>query len=152
MNINLIPNGAIKRVNVSQGDIGRTLTFNLFNDSLAYTIPVGATVKIQGTKPSGFGFSETCTVSGNTVTIDTTEAMTDEFGYIDTELQISSSGNVIGTSNFVLVVEKNPHPANTTDGTQITAQSLQAQIDALVQSVLNISVVGTTLVVGGNSE
>lgn len=136
MNIDLIPNQAINRVHVSQNDIGRTLTFNLFNESLAYTVPIGATVKIQGTKPSGFGFSETCTVSGNTVTVDTTEEMTDEFGYIETELQITNSGDVLGTSNFVLVVEKNPHPDNTTDGTQITAQSLEVRIEALEESAL----------------
>ena len=136
MNLDIIPNGAIKRVHLSQNDIGRTLTFNLFNDSLAYTVPIGATVKIQGTKPSGFGFSETCTVSGNTVTIDTTEAMTDEFGYIEAELQITNSGDVIGTSNFILAIEKNPHPDNTTDGTQITAQSLEVRIEALEESAL----------------
>lgn len=136
MNLNIIPNGAIKRVHVSQNDVGRTLTFELFNNSTSYEVPSGATVKIQGTKPSGFGFSETCTVSGNTVTIDTTEAMTDEYGYIETELQISYSGNVLGTSNFILAVEKNPHPSNTTDGTQITAQSLEVRIEALEESAL----------------
>lgn len=136
MNLNIIPNGAIKRVHVSQNDVGRTLTFELFNNSTSYTIPSGATVKIQGTKPSGLGFSETCTVSGNTVTIDTTEEMTDEFGYIEAELQITNSGDVLGTSNFVLVVEKNPHPSNTTDGTQITAQSLEVRIEALEESAL----------------
>ncbi len=136
MNINIRPDGAINRVHVSQNDIGRTLTFNLFNDSLAYTVPIGATVKIQGTKPSGFGFSETCTVSGNVVTVDTTEEMTDEFGYIDTELQITDSGDVIGTSNFILAIERNPHPDNTTDGTQITAQSLEVRIEALEESAL----------------
>ena len=131
MNINLVPNGAINRVHVSQNDVGRTLTFELFNNSTSYTVPIGATVKIQGTKPSGFGFSETCTVSGNVATIDTTEAMTDESGNIQTELSISYDGVVIGTSNFVLAVERNPHPSNTTDGTQITAQSLQVQINEL---------------------
>lgn len=135
MNIDLIPNGAIKRVHVSQNDIGRTLTFNLFNNSLAYTIPNGATVKIQGTKPSGFGFSETCSVSGNTATIDTTEAMTDESGNIEAELVIDDGTDVLGTANFILAVEKNPHPSNTTDGTQITAQSLQDQIDALADEI-----------------
>lgn len=120
MNLNIIPNGAIKRVHVSQNDVGRTLTFELFNNSTQYTVPVGATVKIQGTKPSGFGFSETCTVSGNIVTVDTTETMTDEHGYIDTELQITYSGNTIGTSNFVLAVERNPHPDTTTDGSMET--------------------------------
>lgn len=135
MNLDIIPNGAIKRVHVSQNDVGRTLTFELFNNSTSYTIPSGATVKIQGTKPSGFGFSETCTVSGNVVTVDTTEAMTDEHGYIEAELQITNSGDVIGTANFVLAIEKNPHPSNTTDGTQITAQSLQTQIDALQEEI-----------------
>ena len=135
MNLDIIPNGAIKRVHVSQNDVGRALTFELFNNSTSYTIPSGATVKIQGTKPSGFGFSETCTVSGNTVTVDTTETMTDEFGYIDTELSISYGDVVIGTSNFVLAVEKNPHPSNTTDGTQITAQSLQVQINELAEII-----------------
>lgn len=120
MNLDIIPNGAIKRVHVSQNDVGRTLTFELFNNSTSYTVPSGAVVKIQGTKPSGFGFSETCTVSGNTVTVDTTEEMTDEFGYIDTELQITYSGNKIGTSNFVLAVERNPHPDTTTDGSMET--------------------------------
>ena len=120
MNLDIIPNGAIKRVHVSQNDVGRTLTFELFNNSTSYTIPSGATVKIQGTKPSGFGFSETCTVNGNTVTVDTTETMTDEFGYIEAELQITNSGNVIGTSNFVLAVERNPHPDTITDGSTAT--------------------------------
>lgn len=136
MNLDLIPNGTIKRVHVSQNDVGRTLTFELFNNSTSYEVPSGATVKIQGTKPSGFGFSETCTVSGNVVTVDTTEEMTDEFGYIDTELQITYSGNTIGTSNFILAVERNPHPDNTTDGTQITAQSLEVRIEALEESAL----------------
>lgn len=120
MNIDLIPNGAIKRVHVSQNDVGRTLTFELFNNSTSYTIPSGAVVKIQGTKPSGFGFSEVCTVSGNTVTIETTETMTDEYGYIETELVIESSGDVLGTSNFILAVERNPHPDTTTDGSMET--------------------------------
>ena len=139
MNIDIIPNGAINRVHVSQNDIGRTLTFELFNGSLAYDVPVGATVKIQGIKPSGFGFSETCSVSGNVVTIDTTEAMTDEHGYIDTELSISYDDVVIGTSNFVLAVEKNPHPDGTVDGTGdnpiIKKSSLQMQ---LMNGLMNI--------------
>ena len=154
MNIDLIPNGAIKRVHVSQNDVGRTLTFNLFEGSTSYSVPSGAVVKIQGTKPSGFGFSETCTVSGNVATIDTTEAMTDESGNIQTELSISYGDVVIGTSNFVLAVEKNPHPDSTTDGTQVTALSLSARIDALEASETSITVSNQTLVIttGGSSS
>lgn len=132
-NVNIVPDGNIIRVHVSQGDIGRTLQFNLYDGALAYTPATGSTVKIQGTKPSGFGFSEACTWSGNVVTVDTTDEMTDEFGYIDTELVITSSdeSEVLGTANFILAVERNPHPDNITDGTQITAQSLEVRIEAL---------------------
>ena len=143
MNLNIIPNGAINRVHVSQNDVGRTLTFELFNNSTSYTVPSGATVKIQGTKPSGFGFSETCTVSGNTATIDTTEAMTDESGNIQTELSISYDGVVIGTSNFVLAVEKNPHPDYTTDGTApVVLDTLNMYIEA-IQTATGLPTGGT---------
>ncbi len=136
-NVNIVPDGSINRVHVSQGDIGRTLQFNLYDGALAYTPTTGSTVKIQGTKPSGFGFSEACTWSGNVVTVDTTDEMTDEYGYIDTELVITSSdeSEVLGTANFILAVERNPHPDNITDGTQITAQSLQVQIDELAEII-----------------
>ena len=132
-NVNIVPDGSINRVHVSQGDIGRTLQFNLYDGALAYTPTTGSTIKIQGTKPSGFGFSEACSWSGNVVTVDTTEEMTDEYGYIDTELVITSSdeSEALGTANFILAVEKNPHPDNITDGTQITAQSLEVRIEAL---------------------
>ena len=114
--INIIPDDSWQRIHVSQGDIGRTLQFVLYEGSTSYTIPTGATVKIQGTKPSGLGFSETCTWSGSTVTIDTTEAMTQEFGGIPTELQITDGDDVLGTSNFMLVVERNPHGDEVIDG------------------------------------
>ncbi len=133
--INIIPDDSMQRVHVSQGDIGRTLQFVLYEGSTSYTIPTGATVKIQGTKPSGLGFSETCTWSGSTVTIDTTEAMTQEFGGIPTELQITDGTDVLGTTNFLLIVERNPHPDNTTDGTQDTIASLEVRIEALESAI-----------------
>lgn len=148
-NINIIPNNAITRVHVSQGDIGRTIYFNLYEGSLAYTPTSGDIITCVGTKPSGLGFTVNCTWSGNVVTCVTTEAMTDESGSIDVELVITSSDEsiVLGTSNFVLVVEKNPHPDNTTDGTQATALSLSARIDALEAETLSITVNGETLVI-----
>lgn len=143
MNIDLIPNGAIKRVHVSQNDIGRTLNFELFNNSAHYNIPSGAVIKIQGTKPSGLGFSETCTVSNNIVSVTTTEAMTDESGNITTELSVQYNGNVIGSANFVLAVEKNPHPDYTTDGTApVVLDTLNMYIEA-IQTATGLPTGGT---------
>lgn len=151
-NVNIVPDGSINRVHVSQGDIGRTLQFNLYDGALAYTPTAGSTIKIQGTKPSGYGFSETCTWSGNVVTVDTTEGMTQEYGYIPCELEITLNDDVLGTSNFILVVEKNPHPSNVTDGTVATAMQIEARMDALEASSLTVSVSGQTLIFSNGGE
>lgn len=126
VNLDLIPKFAVfGNLYFSQYDVGRTATINLLNGAEAYTIPVGATVKIQATKPSGLGFSETCTFSGNVVTVVSTETMTDEAGRIPCELRIEYNGEILGTANFTFNVERSPHPEGTTDG---TADSVISQI------------------------
>ena len=117
-NINLIPQYTyLGNLYFSQNDVGREATINLMDGSVAYTIPTGATVKLQATKPSGLGFSVTCTYSGNVVTVVSTATMTDEAGRFPCELQVTNSGVVLGSANFMFNVERNPHPNGTTDGT-----------------------------------
>lgn len=125
-NINLIPQYTyLGNLYFSQNDVGREATINLMDGSVAYTIPTGATVKIQATKPSGLGFSVTCTYSGNVVTVVSTATMTDEAGRFPCELQVTNSGVVLGSANFMFNVERSPHPDGTTDG---TADSVLNQI------------------------
>ena len=117
-NINLIPQYTyLGNLYFSQNDVGREATINLMDGSVAYTIPTGATVKLQATKPSGLGFSVTCAYSGNVVTVVSTATMTDEAGRFPCELQVTNSGVVLGSANFMFNVERNPHPDGTTDGT-----------------------------------
>ena len=123
----------ITRVDVSQGDTGRTLAFKLYDGLIPFTPPNGSTVTIVGRKPSGLGFSETCTVSGNTAAVNTTLAMTQESGKIPVELRIESDTRSIGTANFVMHVEPSPHPAGTTDGTTEEARTVLAQCEAYAQ-------------------
>lgn len=139
-NIDIIPDSTVNRIHLSQGDVGRTLIFYLFENALSWSVPASSTIKCQGTKPSGFGFSVSCTYSGNTVTCVTTDEMTDEYGQIEAELVITSSdeSQVFGTSNFILDIEKNPHPDNTTDGNAETAIALTARITALESAVGDI--------------
>ena len=139
-NIDIVPDETVNRIHLSQGDIGRTLIFYLFENALSWSVPASSTIKCQGTKPSGFGFSVSCTYSGNTVTCVTTDEMTDEFGQIEAELVITSSdeSQIFGTSNFILDIEKNPHPDNTTDGNAETAIALTARITALESAVGDI--------------
>ena len=124
----------ITRVDVSQGDTGRTLAFSLYDGLSPFTPPTGSTVTIVGRKPSGLGFSETCTVSGNTAAVNTTLAMTQESGKIPVELRIESDTRSIGTANFTMYVEPSPHPAGTTDGTTEEARTVLAQCEAYART------------------
>lgn len=115
-NLNLVP-GSFKQVfNLSQYDVGRELTAYIFDGASSFSIPSGATVKIEATKPSGFGFSVNCTFADNAVSIVTTDTMTDEWGRFPADLVISASGDVLGTANFLFDIEESPHPEGTTDG------------------------------------
>ena len=130
--INLVPGLSTPPVvNVKQGDIGRPIAFRVMDGTGLMTAIAGATAKIEGTKPSGLGFSVTGTISGNMVTLDTTEAMTQEAGRIPAEISFTKTGLVLGTANFILAVERDPHPENVIDGTYETMDDIQTQVNAL---------------------
>lgn len=130
-NIDITPGGSTPVLHVSQNDVGREITVNV-KDGAGYFELDNCTVTVAGTKPSGLGYSVECTVSGHQVVITTTKGMTDEHGSIASELKIASGGNVIGSANFILAVERDPHPENTTDG---SADSLVPAITLLVERV-----------------
>lgn len=150
-NINIIPGGTTAVIHVSQNDVGRTIEFNV-QDRTEWFDLAGATVKIQGTKPSGLGYSLEGTISGHTATFVTNKQMTDEHGSIASELKITRGDMVIGSGNFILSVERDPHPDSTTDGSveelipQITI--LVERVEAAAESVLGITVETETLPAG----
>lgn len=114
-NINITPGGTTPVIHVSQNDVGRSITMNVTDGDGWYDL-TGSTVKLQGIKPSGLGYTVEGTVSGHTVTIVTTKQMTGEAGNIASELKITKNSTVIGTANIILAVERDPHPEHTTDG------------------------------------
>lgn len=117
-------------VKVSQYDELRVIGFRLFDGARAYYPGEDDVVTITGTKPSGLGFTEECSVNGSVASVETTLAMTQESGHINAELRISDGSTNIGTANFTLYVEPAPHPAGTIDG---TAQEVKSEITALVE-------------------
>ena len=131
-NLNLVPGGFKPVFNASQYGVGRQFSAVIFDGSLKYTIPTGSVVKIEATKPSGFGFSVNATFSGSTVTVVTTATMTDEWGRFPVELVISKDGTILGTANFTFDIEKSPHPEGTTDG---DAPTIINQLTELVQEI-----------------
>lgn len=114
-NVNITPGGTTPVIHVSQNDVGRSITMNVTDGDGWYDL-TGSTVKLQGIKPSGLGYTVEGTVSGHTVTIVTTKQMTDEHGNIASELKVTKNNTVIGTANIILAVERDPHPDHTTDG------------------------------------
>ena len=151
INVNIVPDNFPQTIRYSQGDIGRQFKINVTD----FEIPNGATVKIQATKPSGFGFSVAGVVAGSSVTFTTTAEMTDEAGRFQAELQITAGDDIIGTANFLMIGEQNPHPEGTTDGSQGTIipelTLLVERVEAAASSVLDMEVVATTLPAGSQA-
>ena len=134
--VNLVPNmGTPAVARVSQYDVGRPLLFKVLDGTSNMAMPSGTTATIEGTKPSGLGFSVTGTLSGNTVTVDTTIGMTQESGMIPAEIRFTQGTTDIGTANFILAVEKTPHADGTTDGTQETMQNLEARLQTQIDGL-----------------
>ena len=109
-NLDLVPSGTPLVVYVSQFDTGsRRLSFTLYKDNVAFTLPTGATATLVGTKPDLLSFMYTMQTSGNKVYLDITEQITAAAGPVQCEIRVSSSsGDRIGTSNFIIYVEKTP--------------------------------------------
>lgn len=154
--LNMIPNTPTPRVYLSQYDVGETIDFILFYDSMEYTPPVGATVKVQGTKPSGFGYTVTATVDDNVASIEITDDMTGEAGNVISELVVTESGDIIGSKNFIIEIEKSPHPNGIIDG---NAEEVIPELTQLVErvedaasSVLDRQTVTNTLPAGSQAS
>ena len=112
----MTPDTILPYLKLSQYDVGREISFVMKDGSDEYTVPSGATVKLEGTKPSGLGFTITCTVDGSTATAVTTAGMTDEWGTVVAELVVRQGDNRLGSSNVRFDIERSPHPEGTTDG------------------------------------
>lgn len=117
-NLNVIPSGVRPVIHCSQYDNNLSaIRFKLFKDNVAFAIPTGAAVIINGHKPDNTGFSYAASaISGNMATINVTQQMTAIAGDVLCELRVRTESQIIGTLNFILRVE----PAPLTDDTIIS--------------------------------
>lgn len=111
--LNMIAGGVPSVVNVSQFDTGNTIEFTLYNNASLYEPPAGTSVRVEGRKLDGNGFSYNATLSGSKVTVTLTEQMTVISGSVMCELRLSKDSVDIGTANFILAVEESPINENT---------------------------------------
>lgn len=131
--LNMIPNGQIINVHVSQYDIGRTIVFNLYNGAEVFTPAPGTTATIDGTKPDKKGFSVSATISGSTAQFTTTKNMCAVAGDTICEFRLMKNGQNVGTANFILNVER----AGLADDVDISQTELPAYMDAAESSMRN---------------
>lgn len=137
-------------VGLSQYDAGVPMKFYIYDGATAASFPSGTTAKIQGVRPSGVGFNESCTLTDNVVTVDSSTDMTGEAGKFPVEIRFTASGVDVGTVNFTFLIEKAPHPDGTVDA-DITRQQevldkleeLEAEVEHLGE--MEVYVEGTTL-------
>ena len=130
--LNLIPGACSPEVHLSQYDKGRVVPFKLADGKSAYDVPAGSAIVVKATKPSGLGFIVPVSFEGDMATMTITETMSNEYGRFPAELSITNGDTLIGTANFVLNVERSPHPEGTTDG---DAETLIPELTLLVNEI-----------------
>lgn len=149
INVDLTPNDFQPILNYSQGDVGTEFTINL-TSRFGIEAPSNATVTIQATKPSGFGFSVNAdSFTDGKATFTTTAEMTDEWGKFPAELKVVSGGVTRFSANFLMLGERNVHPDGTMDGQQGSVipelTLLVERIEDAADSIHNLTVDATTL-------
>ena len=108
--LNMIPGAEMTpRVHVSQGDAGsRTLSFSLYAGQAVYTLPEGAEITCDGQAGDGSRFSVEAAGSGSTVTLTVSGEMTARAGATTCQITVRDQDNVLGSANFLLLVEPTP--------------------------------------------
>ena len=111
------------RVSQYEND-SRTLRCKLVGTEETLTIPSGTTAKVEGTKPSGKGFSYSCTLAGDEVTVTIKDQMTAESGRVHCEVVLQNGTARLGAGKFELEVD----PAGLKAGTVTSSDTFDSII------------------------
>lgn len=141
-------------IEMSQYDLGREIIIHMKDGSDWFDL-TGYTAKLQGTKPSGFGYTVDGVVDGHDITFASNYDMTSEAGFIPSEVRLTKDGVSLGSLNVILHVEKTPHDVNVTDGSPETIvpeiTELVERAEAAAEVLLDCSAIATTLQAGSNA-
>ena len=141
-------------IEMSQYDLGRQVIVHMKDGSDWFDL-TGYTAKLQGTKPSGFGYTVNGVVDGHDIIFASSYDMTSEAGFIPSEVRLTKNGVSLGSLNVILHVEKTPHDATVTDGSPETIipemTELVERAEAAAEVLLDCSAIATTLPAGSNA-
>ena len=129
--LNVIPDGDMPVLHVSQFDVGRPIIIDLYNGEDAYTPAEGVTFELHCRKvDDNIVTLTTYEVDSNTLTFASTEQLCACSGDNLCEIAIILDDLVMGTLNFILHVERDPLAGGCTSETSI--YNLQQQIDDII--------------------
>lgn len=139
INLNLIPDGVAPVVRASQYDVGRVITFALYQGADRYTPPSGAAVEARGRKADGHIFiyeSDCVSLSGSTITLTTSQQMTAWAGDALCQFRIKKGDTILATLNFTLHVQPDPAASGDISDSELPAIIAEAteQMNAAAQS------------------
>lgn len=134
--INLIPGGMKSACHAKQYDKGRVIRANLVNGLTPYSIKSGDVFTLNVKKPDGNIVTvEVEATEGNTyIDFSTTEQMCAVAGKNNCEFSIENGSDLIGTANFLMIVEDSPLEGGIESQSEIN--NLNRQIDDHIDEVL----------------
>lgn len=115
LTLDITPGAIPQVVNVSEYDENREYTVTLIDEGGVYQIPSGTTATVEGSI-GGNAFSESATVSGNTITFTLSEAMTAKAGDVWAKIKLVKDSKQIQTAAFLLRCDRAGVEADTVIG------------------------------------
>ena len=128
--LDMRPGAVPKIIHLSQYDSDFSLVFRLHASFGTLNIESGTTAEIRGTKKSGTGYSASATLNttNNTVTVAGDAQMTAVAGQNIYEIVLIKNNKVLGSANFILLVERAALDADT-----ITDATVLRNLEAIVE-------------------
>lgn len=127
-------NRGILRLRCSQDDTLRTVNLKLYNNGSIFVIPSGISASVSGVKQNGAVFSKPCTISQDreSVVLQLSSDITNTDGIIVAEIVLNDGeGGRLGTSNFIIQVEKNPIRAGVVQDTETPIEYISDFIEKI---------------------
>ena len=127
-------NRGILRLRCSQDDTLRTVNLKLYNNGSVFVIPSGVSASISGVKQNGAVFSKPCTISQDreSVVLQLSSDITNIDGIIVAEIVLNDGeGGRLGTSNFIIQIEKNPIRAGVVQDTETPIEYINDFIEKI---------------------
>lgn len=106
--VNIVPGGIVPVANLSQGDYGREIMFEVFDGNTPADLSEIQTAFLSGEKPDGKAFSLNGTITNNCVSVTSSYQSTALSGNIEAKLVLIDSDSQLKSALLIWAVEHDP--------------------------------------------